>query len=579
VCAPVPLFFAEQRYKLPMRLLTVAISIWAGAVALRISATTVSLETTWHTIRMLGPITAGWCFFLFSAEYTDREVWSTPTGLLLLSIVPGITLLIGATNAQHGLLRASIEASSGGAFLMEFTPGIWYYVHSVYSYLLVAVGLGWLLSKRAQSDTGIERRRQKVIMTFAAILVMSVNLAYNIDLTSLDWTPVAGAGWAIMLVLVAQRYRAFGLTPLAQKEIVEELDECVVTVDQSCEVVAANPAMEELACRPKEEFIGKEIDDALEVFETDIRELIESDASGTEIRTRENKYYSLSTSTITNVAGEVLGKTVSLADITEQVERERKLERQKTELEQKNRELKQKKQTLEQKNEKLDEFSKIVSHDLRNPLGVILGNARIIEDELSDSANAHDRVTNIIDTTQEMDQMIDDLLELARLGKDIQETTTASLATVADSAWQNVDLEQCELTVADDATIEASTSELMRVFENLYRNAREHNTGEIELQVGVSTPSDEHTTQDDTSELGIYVEDTGQGIPDADQAKIFERGYTNSDTGTGFGLSIVSDVVEAHGWEITVTDAANGGARFNITGIEGTARKKKEATA
>ena len=49
---------------------------------------------------------------------------------------------------------------------------------------------------------------------------------------------------------------------------------------------------------------------------------------------------------------------------------------------------------------------------------------------------------------------------------------------------------------------------------------------------------------------------------------MFEHGYTSREDGTGYGLSIVRSVVGAHGWDIEVTEARTGGARFEITGIE-----------
>jgi len=45
-------------------------------------------------------------------------------------------------------------------------------------------------------------------------------------------------------------------------------------------------------------------------------------------------------------------------------------------------------------------------------------------------------------------------------------------------------------------------------------------------------------------------------------------GYSTSEEGTGFGLGIVTQIVEAHGWEIAVTESEQGGARFEFTGVE-----------
>ena len=49
---------------------------------------------------------------------------------------------------------------------------------------------------------------------------------------------------------------------------------------------------------------------------------------------------------------------------------------------------------------------------------------------------------------------------------------------------------------------------------------------------------------------------------------MFEAGYSTSDRGTGFGLSIVSEIADAHGWTVEATEGADGGARFEITGVD-----------
>jgi signal transduction histidine kinase len=64
---------------------------------------------------------------------------------------------------------------------------------------------------------------------------------------------------------------------------------------------------------------------------------------------------------------------------------------------------------------------------------------------------------------------------------------------------------------------------------------------------------------------GFAIQDDGPGI-DADRP--FEHGHSGDDGGTGLGLAIVREIVEAHGWEIAVTEGDDGGARFEITGVE-----------
>jgi signal transduction histidine kinase len=67
---------------------------------------------------------------------------------------------------------------------------------------------------------------------------------------------------------------------------------------------------------------------------------------------------------------------------------------------------------------------------------------------------------------------------------------------------------------------------------------------------------------------GFYVADDGPGIPPEEREDVFDTGYTTENGGTGLGLAIVSQIVAAHGWEITITDSDSGGARFEITGVD-----------
>ena len=67
--------------------------------------------------------------------------------------------------------------------------------------------------------------------------------------------------------------------------------------------------------------------------------------------------------------------------------------------------------------------------------------------------------------------------------------------------------------------------------------------------------------------FGFFVADDGPGIPPADREAVFDAGYSTNDGGTGFGLSIVQEIVDAHGWRVAVTESADGGARFEIRGV------------
>jgi PAS domain S-box-containing protein len=76
------------------------------------------------------------------------------------------------------------------------------------------------------------------------------------------------------------------------------------------------------------------------------------------------------------------------------------------------------------------------------------------------------------------------------------------------------------------------------------------------------------TSPDRTRTLGFYVEDDGVGIPPERRDRVFDDGYSTQSAGTGFGLSIVEEIADAHDWTVRVTESAGGGARFEFTGVE-----------
>jgi len=205
---------------------------------------------------------------------------------------------------------------------------------------------------------------------------------------------------------------------------------------------------------------------------------------------------------------------------------------------------------LAEKNERLEAFAGIVSHDLRNPLNVAEGKLALAREEcdsvhLEDVARAHGRMAGLIE----------DILSVAQAPADRLELDTVELAPIVEASWDNVRTYEGTLDVAAETTIEADTRRLMRLFENVLRNAIEH--GGEDATVTVGTLAD-----------GFYVEDDGPGIDETDRENVFETGYTTQDAGNGFGLSIVAAVADAHGWDVSVTESERGGARFEITGVE-----------
>jgi PAS domain S-box-containing protein len=270
------------------------------------------------------------------------------------------------------------------------------------------------------------------------------------------------------------------------------------------------------------------------------------------------------------------------------------------------RALRDREDELVRERDRLDEFASIVSHDLRNPLNVAelrldLAREECDSDHLDEVASSHDRI----------DDLLDSLLTLARHGDHVTETEPVALGDLVRSSWQNVDTAGAEIRVVSDLTLRADRSRLQQVVENLVRNAVEHGStssrtasddavehgstspdsdarqdagsGASEPSVadapedavehgttGTDQPEDESVLRVEVGTIpgGFYVADDGPGVPEEDRDAVFDAGFSTAEDGTGFGLSIVQEVIDAHGWSADLTESADGGARFEITGVD-----------
>jgi signal transduction histidine kinase len=224
---------------------------------------------------------------------------------------------------------------------------------------------------------------------------------------------------------------------------------------------------------------------------------------------------------------------------------------------------------LRDQNERLEELSKLLTHDIRNPLNVAQGNVNLLQQR--QEAEELDTVERTLDR---MGQLVDEVLTLLDDDRRVTETERVVLRRLGRRCWATVETDGATLHVEGDAVVEADPSRLRHVFENLFRNAVEHASTsnrtkcDNAVEHGSTSGDGGPTVWLGAAEDGFYVEDDGPGIPPEKRDTVFESGHTTSRDGTGFGLAIVEDMVSAHGWTVSVTCGRAGGARFEVTGLE-----------
>ncbi|MFQ3318006.1 MAG: PAS domain S-box-containing protein [Natronomonas sp.] len=337
------------------------------------------------------------------------------------------------------------------------------------------------------------------------------------------------------------RFQLLDIVPIARSTVINHIENGYLVLDTENRVLDANRKSADLFATDRETMIGMTVQ---ELF-ADYPEVTEQFGDERDIREDITLYqedgrhdYDVEISPVYDGHDQYVGRVVLIRDVTEQ----RRWQRQ----------LQERTAALERQNEKLDQFASVVSHDLRNPIAVAKGHLEIAREEGAEKS--FERVDDALDR---MEEITEDVLELARQDEPITDVESIDLARLCERAWRTVETNDATLVVSTTRTVDADASRLRRALENLFRNSIEHGPDGVTIRVG-DLPD------------GFYIEDGGPGIPESERENVLEAGYTTDDGGTGFGLSIVAETVDAHGWSFDIIESEDGGARFEITDIEDT---------
>ena len=223
---------------------------------------------------------------------------------------------------------------------------------------------------------------------------------------------------------------------------------------------------------------------------------------------------------------------------------------------------------LAAKNAELERFNYTVSHDLKTPLVTIRGFAGLAGTDLADGRNDAVRkdLGRIVAAADKMHHLLDDLLELSRIGRVVHPPQDVDLADLVKDAIEllkgPLEAKRIEPQVAADLpTVHADRRRLLEVLQNLIENASKFTGSQAQPKIEVGW-------RRDGSEPVFYVRDNGQGIEPRFLERVFglfEKLDPGGD-GTGVGLALVRRIIEAHGGRAWAESEGLGhGATFCFT--------------
>lgn len=227
--------------------------------------------------------------------------------------------------------------------------------------------------------------------------------------------------------------------------------------------------------------------------------------------------------------------------------------------------------TAVRNNEKMrEEFFSSVSHELKTPITAIRGYTELmLAGVVTDQAKERQMLEKILTQVKNMSNLINDILMLSRLDNDdlVVERVPIRMKTLVNDVLENYEglLLKEKITVEkniDDITYIGNNQQISNLLSNLISNAIKYNKPGGQLFVSVYSNNDD---------MVIKVEDTGIGIPEKDQQRVFERFYrvdkgrSRAKGGTGLGLAIVKHITSYNNGKIHLSSTLGVGTCITIT--------------
>jgi PAS domain S-box-containing protein len=521
----------------------VASAEWAFMSALEKAVPTFAAKILCAKIEYLGITSLPALWLMFALEYSQQGHWLTRRNVLLLWVMPGITVVLAATNEGHQLVWSSITPVSDLAnALLIYGHGPWFWIFAAYNYVLIFLGtlaLGGALLRFPHVYRG-----QTVVLLIALAVPWVSNAVYLAGwspLRGLDPTPFAFTLTGLACAWGLFRFQLFDLVPVARDAVIESMGDGVVVLDAQDRIADINPAAQRMA-GIRQEAVGRRIGTVLPAWPDLITRLGNAKEGHSEIHLGADaaRYLDVRLAPLHDTYGRTTGRVILLRDITE-----RKL-----------------------LDELRDDLTHALVHDLRNPLAGIKGSLEVLADDAA-SALQHEMLQIARANAQRMLGLIDSILDVSRLESgqlplERERVHVAALIAEALQLQRPLAVEKqlrLESDVPPDAPLLLVDARLVvRVLHNLVDNAIKFTPkgGAIHIRARLGSSPEQ---------LAVSVSDTGPGIASSLRPRVFQKFVAGRGAGhgSGLGLAFCRLAVEAHGGRIWAEGDEASGTTITFT--------------
>jgi len=295
---------------------------WSLSLLFLMLSNEASTALIWSNIRLVFAACTPVIWLAFVLQYTDRQKWLTPPLVGIYSIIPLITILMASTNGMNGLLIKEIVFVKDGLLMtLSATFGLWLIVFLTYSYLLVLLGIMFLILAGIRSFNIY--RSQSIILISGAMIALLGTIPVAFRITDLQYASIGFTITGILLCWALFRYRLFDMVPIARDALIERMTDGMMVLDMHDRVVDLNPAAQNILGISAQDAIGKSASTVLDHWPElldRLRDMIEIRHDVTINERITQRHYDVRISPLTAWRGYLTGRMIVLHDVTEQVQ-------------------------------------------------------------------------------------------------------------------------------------------------------------------------------------------------------------------------------------------------------------------
>lgn len=302
--------------------------IWSFSYALTWAFMPLDLKMLMLKIMYLGVVMVPGLFLVFILQITHRERWLTFRNSVLLTLQPIIVVMV-VWFAPHTVFISIEPTLNNQVFhIMEVARGSWLWANTTYSYALILLSCGLLIRSYQSANSFFKRQYMMILLGSIIPFILSIytqtnNTAFN----GMDLAPVTFGISSIIYAYAIFRHQFMNLIPIARGSLIENMSDGVLVLDIQGRIVDINPAMENFLEAPPSSFLGKNVSDALNIWNDSTEHLLTGLETRTELRlpNKTSRYLDLRVTPLYDDDQHLSGRLIIFRDVTDRKEVEKDL--------------------------------------------------------------------------------------------------------------------------------------------------------------------------------------------------------------------------------------------------------------